>query len=328
MKKTAFFFLLVLGCLLPAYAGDAIVPEERVLELTLPLEFNIAGQAWNDGGKWENVSGLLTLSTGLAVEYGVNSWLSTFARWTPGVNMVSRIEDEPGGLFNDVVLGFGGGILGPGAPLAALQRKDMRLAVALRLKAPLPSRDGSAGETDLHLWGTGLEVSYDYIFLPQFYLNAAAEFFYYPRQWAVNPNLGGEGRIEPPLELKFELEPHGVFSLGSGFITLSAGLPLSFQMFTESSFNGIRLGNDHYRFNIGASFGITFMTKIPFELKVDYTAPVAGKNDYAGHAVTLSGTVYLPLSPKKTPLRKTRGRDMVETIQHAQQAVRQAAIPL
>jgi opacity protein-like surface antigen len=295
MKKTAFFFPLALACLLPAYAGDAVMPEERVLELTLPLGFNIAGQAWNGGGKWENVSGFLTLSTGLTVEYGVSSWLSAFARWTPGVNMVSRMEGETGGLFNDVVLGLRGGILGPGAPLTALQRKDMRLAAALRFKAPLPSRDGSAGETDLHLWGTGLEVSYDYIFLPQFYVNAAAEFFYYPRQWANNPVLGGKGRIDLPLELKFELEPRGVFTLGSGFITLSAGLPVTYRMFTESKIDGVSLKNDRHRFSIGASFGAAFMTKIPFALKLFYAAPIAGKNDFASHDITLSGTLYLPI---------------------------------
>jgi hypothetical protein len=299
MKKTAFFAFLVFAGMLPVYADDAIMPEEHVLELTLPFAFSIAGQSWDGGGQWKNVSTCLTASTGLAAEYGVASWLSVFARWTPGINMVSRLGNETGGLFNDIVLGLQGGILGPGAPLAVLQRKDMRLAAAFRLKAPLPSRDGSAGETDLHLWGTGLEVSWDYIFLPQFYVNAAAEFFYYPRQWAVNPGLGGEGRIDLPLELKFELEPHGIFAPGSGFIILSAGLPFTYQMSAESKFNGLSRENDRHRFSIGASFGAAFMTKIPFELKLHYAAPVAGKNGFADHVVTLSGTVYLPLPPKR-----------------------------
>jgi hypothetical protein len=274
------------------------VPEEHVLELTLPLGIGVAGQRWNGGGQWKNASRFLTVSTGLGAEYGVIPWLSVFFRWTPGINMASKAEGKNGGLFNDMILGFQGSVLGPDAPLAVLQRKDMRLAAALRFKAPLPSRDGSKDETDLHLWGTGLKVSYDYIILPQFYVNAAADFFYYPRQWADNPNLGGEGRIELPLDFQFELEPHGVFALRGGFLVLSAGLPFTYQMSAESKIDGRSLKNDRHRFTIGAAFGAAFKTKIPFDLELLYAAPVAGKNGFAVHAVTLSGTVYLPLPPK------------------------------
>jgi hypothetical protein len=299
MKKTAFFFALAFACLLPAYAGDAVMPEERVFAITLPFRSDMAGQGWNGNGQWENVSGPTVFSTGLELEYGVIPWLSAFVRWAPGVNMFSRLDGEPCGLFNDLVLGLRGGILGPKAPLPVLRRENMRLTAALRLKAPLPSRDGSAGETDLHLWGTGLEVSYDYIFSPFFYLNAGAGVFYYPRQWAVNPNLGGEGRIDLPLELNVELEPHGTFSLRDGFVVLSPGIPLSFQFFPESSFDGTGLENERCRFSAGLSFGAVFMTGIPFEIKLRYAGPAAGKNDFADHVFTLSGTVYLPLSPGK-----------------------------
>jgi hypothetical protein len=298
MKKTALFLPLVLACLLPARADDAIMPGERVLDISLPFRFGIAQHYWDGNSVWQSAAGPRALSAGLELEYGVVPWLSVFALW-PGINMYSQIDGEPGGLFGDLVLGLEGGILGPGAPLPALQTRDMRLGTALRLKAPLPSRDGSAGETDLHLWGTGLKVSWDYIFFPMFYLNAAAEFFYYPRQWANNPNVGGEGRIDLPLELRFELEPHGVFAIKDGFAVLSVGLPFRYHMFSQSSFNGIQEDNDQHRFNIGVSFGALFMTAIPFEINLRYDAPVAGIHDFASHIISLSGTLRLPLPPKK-----------------------------
>jgi hypothetical protein len=299
MKKSALFLPLVLACLVPARADDAIMPEEHVLDITLPFRFSMARHYWNGGGAWQGVSGPRVLSAGLELEYGVIPWLSVFALWSPGINMYSQMDGEPCGLFNDLVLGLEGGILGPGAPLPALQRQDMRLSAALRFKAPLPSRGGSVGETDLHLWGTGLKVSWDYIFSPMFYLNAAADFFYYPRQWADNPGLGGEGRIKLPLELKFELEPHGIFAIRKGFAVLSVGLPLSYQRFSESSFNGTQLENGRSRYSIGASFGALIMTSIPFAIKLRYDAPAAGMNDFASHIISLSGTLRLPLPPEK-----------------------------
>jgi hypothetical protein len=301
MKAAVFFLLLAFAGLLPVYAGDALMPEERVLDITLPLRFSVAGQRWSGGFQWENASGPAVFGAGLELEYGVIPWLSAFAKW-PGVNVVSQLEGESCGLFNDVILGLRGGILGPNAPLPALQKENMRLTAAFRFKAPLPSQSGSVGETDLHLWGTGLELSFDYIFSPLFYLNAGADFFYYPRQWADNPGLGGEGRIDLPLEMKFELEPHGTFALRNGFIVLSAGIPFSYQMSMESSFNGTPQGNDRHRFSVGASFGAAFKTAVPFDLELRYAAPVMGKNNFADHAVTLSGTVHLLLVPKKAGL--------------------------
>jgi hypothetical protein len=299
MKAAVFFLLLAFAGLLPAYAGDALMPEERVLDITLPLRFSVAGERWTGSFQRENAFGPTVFAAGLELEYGVIPWLSTFARW-PGVNMVSRLEGESCGLFNDLVLGLRGGILGPNAPLPALQEENMRLTAAFRFKAPLPSQRESVGETDLHLWGTGLELSFDYIFSPLFYLNAGAEFFYYPRQWADNPNLGGEGRINLPAEMKFELEPHGTFALGDGFIVLSAGIPFSYQMSTESSFNGTPLENERHRFSIGASFGAAFNTAVPFDLELRYAAPVMGKNNFADHVITLSGTIHLLLAPGKS----------------------------
>jgi hypothetical protein len=299
MQKTAFFVFLVFVHLLPLHADDAIMPEQHVLELTLPFGFGIANQYWNSGSKWENASGPRIASTGLEMEYGAVSWLSAFARWAPGFNMFSKMDGENYGRFNDIVLGLRGGILGPGSPLAALQTEDMRLTTALQIKTPLPSRKESAGETDLHLWGTGLKVSWDYIFVPQFYLNAAAEAFYYPRQRAENPDLGGDGRIELPMDVKFELEPRGVFAVGDGSLVLSAGIPFTCQVYAESKFDGANLENERRVFSIGAFFGTAFMTEVPFDLKLLYAAPVAGRNGFAFHTVTLSGTVYLRLLPKK-----------------------------
>jgi hypothetical protein len=59
------------------------------------------------------------------------------------------------------------------------------------------------------------------------------------------------------------------------------------------------LGNDRYRFSVGASFGVLFMTGVPFEIKLRYDTPVVGKNDFASHIISLSGTLRLPLPPKK-----------------------------
>jgi hypothetical protein len=294
MKKTLLFLPFVLACLFPVYAGDALMPGERVLEITLPFRFSAAPHLWDDGCQWQSFSGPTMVSAGLELAYGVNPWLSTFARWAPGVHMFSQMDGEPYGLFGDLILGLQGRVLGPGAALPALQKENMRLATAFRLKAPLPSRAESVGETDLHLWGTGLEVTWDYVFSPLFYLNLAADFFYFPPQWSVNPDLGGEGRINLPVELKFEMEPHGVFPVKGGAAVLSLGFPFRYHMFVRSSFDEIPEELIRFRLSLGTSFGALFMTPIPFELKLRYDAPLGGMNDFAAHAVTLSGTLQIP----------------------------------
>jgi hypothetical protein len=163
MKHVTFALLIATLCnALPLFAEDAQALPEHELVITIAPIFSIATKEWNNSRE------LLFINAGLALEYGIANWISLFAQWIPGVNLYSSLNTGDYGYFNDLNFGLRTQIIGTKAPV---KREDMRLLLAAQLAAPLPTRENSAGEPDNHLWGSGLQIDYDYVFNAYFFLS-------------------------------------------------------------------------------------------------------------------------------------------------------------
>jgi hypothetical protein len=274
---------------LPVYAGDAEAVGEGVLEISVtPMFFRIAPTEW-DGGR----APLSFWSAGLGVEYGIIPWLSPFVKWAPGINLYSDFDAGDFGYLGDVTVGLRGQIIGPQAPIG---KESMRLTTALELKIPMPST-GDAGEPDNHLWGTGLEASYDFIINQYFFLNGFMEIFYYPDQPSDNTNFGpGNMRVSHPIDFLIRIEPRGILPLREGALVLKGGLPISYSMSPETAKEKAAAIETRHKISLGPVFTVAFtQMKFPFEISLGYAAAVWGKNDFASHDIILSGKLFVPL---------------------------------
>jgi hypothetical protein len=292
--------LVILVCaasFFPVYAEEATAVAENVLQITLsPVVFGFANQTWDDKANREEFEGggIKFYNLGMGVEYGISDWLSSEIRWVPGANAWSDGPDDAViGPFFDLTLASKAQIIGPRAPVA---REDMRLTTALEVKAPLPSGNDTDLELDSHLWGLGLKGSYDYIFVPFFFLNGTLEVFYYPEQRLKNPSFGGDGKVNHPVDIALEIEPRFHISLKEGAVVLKTGLPLTYKVGPATKFNGYSLGDTH-NFTISPNFSALFpKMALPFEFALRYDVPVVGKNEAAINRVTLLAKLMPSLS--------------------------------
>jgi hypothetical protein len=288
MKRTIFIMFLCI-LLLPAHAEEATVLSKNVLEITAaPAIFGFADTAWGT-----DFGGVMFYNMGLALEYGVSDWLSTFVDWIPGAGVWTG--DGEAGASGDILLGSKGQIIGPAAPIV---REDMRLSAALAVKAPFPGGKGTAWELDNHLWVLGTQISYDYIFSSFFFLNGYVDVFYYPEQRLDNPNYGS-GKVFHPLDMTFEIEPRFHIALPRGII-LKTGLPLTYRVSPETQLDGRKLGNDKHRFSIGPNFSALFSGLfVPLEFGLCCDISLAGRNDTALNLFAFLVKIFPPL-PERT----------------------------
>jgi hypothetical protein len=275
---------------LPLYAEEARLAGEDVLKLVLTPSYNFASQRWGNSGKQESGK-LQYFNIGMDIEYGVASWISALAGWTPGANAWSKMDDDSkAGYFSDVFLGTKLGIIGREA---LIENEDMRFSAAVGIHDPLPSGKNSTYVTDTHRWGAGLRLYYDDMFNPSIFVNVYTEVLYNPEQKSDNPNYKEE-RVKHPFDFAFEIEPQGNHPVGPG-ISLHWGLPLRYTMSPASKLRGNSAmeKDEKHNFSVGSAFGVFFSDlAAPFELRVHYLIPVAGRNDAVLTRVGLSGRIF------------------------------------
>jgi hypothetical protein len=120
---------------------------------------------------------------------------------------------------------------------------------------------------------------------------------YFPAQPSSNINFGpGNRRVDHPLEVLVQLEPHGSWPLKDGAVVLKGSLPLTYGMSLESKRENVNLEDDSHNFSMGPVFTVSFTQfKVPFDVSLQYRAAVFGTRGFAAHDITLSGTIHLPL---------------------------------
>lgn len=320
MKK-ALLVLLLAALVLPAFADDALVMPKGVLRITVAPNYGFGNTQWDKDGEKSDISddGISFFNLGLAFEYGINDWVTAAVQWAPGWNITSSygsdaLEDAKLGSFFDVFIGAKFQILGPKAPV---QSSNQRFAAALGVKVPMPAADMKdeldnlfagdefvIGEIDKHAFGIGTRLYYDYVVNPSFFINAYTEFIYYlkktdeqaivPTGVAMPPMMVAEYDIEYGFDWTLEVEPQFQMPVGDGLL-FKAGLPITYLMTPDQKINGNKIDDSGKTvFSVGPNVGL-FFTKsmVPFELKLQYKAPLFGANANAIQNISLWGRVYL-----------------------------------
>jgi hypothetical protein len=290
MKKTRIFCiaLLLCFCLGFAWAEETELVPSRTIRLSLAPSFGFQLQKW-EGLDAEKV---MAFNTGLGLEYSVNDWIGVQALWIPGVNAWSSTENGGTyGLLSDIYGGPKFSMIGSASPI---KREDMRLAIAAGLIMPLPSTDSSGFEGDRHLWGSSLEVYFDYIFTEVFYLNLYTQMVFYPDQRYIGPNYFTRS-VFHPLDLSFELEPRFRHEAGNG-VVLHWGLPVNFSVAPWLNYNDADREGTELCLSAGAFFTASFTSpRVPFDISARYTAPAWGRYVQPVHRVDLTGRIYFKL---------------------------------
>jgi hypothetical protein len=274
-----------------AFGEEAQVLGEQTLRFTLAPSFGFQVQEWD----WEGVDTgkVMVFSVGPGVEYGIANWLDLRLLWLPGVNAWSQMENGGAyGIFQDMTLGLKAGIIGQHALTASEQHL---LSAAAGIKLPFPSAKDSLREGDQHLWGTVIQVYYDFIATPIFTFNVFAEGIVYPSQYADTPNYAPR-TVKHPVDLRFELEPRFQYPIEKAGINLLWGIPLAFSVSPVLNSNDNDAAAVACSFNPGAWFGVGFTrTPVPIEVTAHYAAALVGINAEPLHRVSLIGRVTIPL---------------------------------
>jgi hypothetical protein len=333
MKKLCIGFLLVTGTM-AAFADTAYVLPARVGRVYIAPTFTFSTGAWN-GTKFDRYGSgegaMRAFNLGFATEFGILDWMTLAARWAPGWNVVSSVDQAsdprlafmgiPDPDYNvngvaDLQLGLKFLIVGKNAPV---ESSTMRFSAAPGFLIPLPGADFAAQTQNVmtggdvtvsnigrHVFGFGGRVNYDYVFGPSFYLGLCGEITFFPMKGSTGKTNMQEYSIVPRqsvdygYELMFEVEPHYDYPIADGF-ALSAGLPVTITTSPAIKYDGHEgaVGN-HYLFTMKPALSMMFTRlPVPVQVELDYTIPVFGKNETAAHALTLLIKVFYALPGAK-----------------------------
>jgi hypothetical protein len=295
-----------------AFAEDSTLVPEHQVRVTLAPAFGFQVEEWEWlGAPGDNSVTLFNLGAG--VEFSPVSWVGAQILWTPGANVWSDIEGGDYGAFSDVYVGIKTVILaGENAIVNREKFEKIRLAAALGIVIPTPRVKDSIREPAQHLYGSSVQVFFDYIFHPIFTANAFLEAIYYPWQYADTPQFT-QGAVNHPVDMNIELEGRFQYPLPNAGLVLRWGVP--FRFFVAPVYNDLDsyAPGEQYRFTVGAWFGVTFTNApIPIDVFVKYSAPVAGKNDQGVHTVSLVGRFAIDIT-KKWSRPKPAKAEIVET---------------
>ncbi|MCL2070190.1 MAG: hypothetical protein FWH19_04310 [Treponema sp.] len=318
--------LLVLGMALlifaPAvFADDANVMPARVGRLYLAPSYIFGSQSFDEDGNRVESADIKMLNLGVALEYGINSWITGAVQWTPGINLWSEVDAGlpfPGDAYikdmGDLFVGAKLQIVGPAAPVRST---GIRLAFAPGVKIPMPGPDFgdelqsamSGGDLtvatlDKHVLGAGLRSYIDFVINENFFINLFNEFIYYPLPGDLRNNsaylalaaLGASGDTEVNygFDLTFELEPAFTFDLAPG-VRLNAGLPVNYKLAPQPDIDMLIFPDPEltHLLTVKPGASIFFMGwALPMEFKLAYHLPVWGQYSTANNVVNFQWRVY------------------------------------
>jgi len=329
MKKL--LILVVLAALvLPVFADDALVLPKGVLRISIAPSYGFANKTWDKDGEAQDIipnplftanksDGIQYFNLGIAIEYGVNDWITAALQWTPGWNLWSTMGFDKQQIGPTTFLYFDKGVLGSyadlfaGAKLQIVGKKapvvndTMRFSLAPGVKIPMPG-DKKPGQTDLikdethvlkeidnHLWGLGGRLYFDYNVTPEFFVNLYSEFIYYPEQKTdKNATFGDKKKVAKGYDWTLEIEPQYWAPVADG-IVFKAFLPFTYKMTPDYKIEGTKVADSASTIlfvtpALGLFFTKTFM---PIELEVGYRYPLMGTNNTLMNVVYILGRFYM-----------------------------------
>jgi hypothetical protein len=314
MKKL-FALALLAAILLPAFADDALVLPARTLRLSIVPTYTTRTKNYDNDGKLIDITNHDSISTGnlgFALEYGLTNWISADVHWTPGLTVYSKVVSDVykyenyNGIF-DLFAGVKIQIVGEKAPV---KNASFRLAMTPGLKIPMPDpdwqeqyknnlnhEDYTAQSLDLHAWGVGGRLSFDYVLNKMFFFNLYSEYLYFFERKNANrmpaPNATTYD-FAYGYSLTFEAEPHFEFMLGKD-LRLGLSLPANYTMFPDYKVDGKTQDDSAKCFLKLTPTASLFLMKsfIPLEFKAGYSMPLWGIQAEAFSSIILQIKAYI-----------------------------------
>ncbi|MCH8531580.1 MAG: hypothetical protein LAT65_12085 [Saccharospirillum sp.] len=305
MFKKAIALPLLAGLALPVLADDAKVLPEGVLRTTIAPSFTTIDKEFDSSGDRQDPQfGTITVNTlSIALEYGINEWVTAGLQWAPGYAWSGEVED------NEAVDLSGANDLFVGAKLQILgtnglsQSDNMRFAVTPGIKIPVSQYDADEelanfmavmgggdetfrpGRSDRGAWGLGARFSFDYLITPDFFINFYNQTsIFLDTEQDYSPGVA-DADVEYGPEFIFEVEPNYSTVVGNG-IQISMGLPVRYTTTGETVVNGNTEEDEKWKLELAPSVGFFFtQSPLPVELKLSYTTALAGENELASNTV-------------------------------------------
>ncbi|MHA7880608.1 MAG: hypothetical protein ACX931_12500 [Saccharospirillum sp.] len=310
MLKKAIALPLLAGLAIPALADDAKVLPEGVLRTTLAPSLTSFDEKFDGDGEREDTVETSITTLSLALEYGINDWITGGLQWAPGFRVAGEVKDHP--LYDDRLDITGANDLFAGAKFQLLgtsglsQSDTMRFAITPGIKVPLSSYDAQEegtnaatgedfkpGRVDRSAWGLGNRLSFDYLVTPDFFINFYNQTsIFLDTEQDYSPGVA-DAEVEYGPELIFEIEPNYSTVVGNG-VQLSMGLPVRYTSTGETVVNGSTEVEEKWKLELSPSIGVFFtQSPLPVELKLGYTTALAGENENAANTVTLQVRNFL-----------------------------------
>jgi len=306
MKKKIVVALVLAVLVLPVFADDALMLPKGVIRTRIVPSYAFANKGFDaDGESVDLAETAQFFNLGAAVEYGATDWLTAALQWAPGYNVWS----DPGlpAPF-DKATANGAFDLFAGAKILILgdtgfvPNETMRFAAALGVKIPMPGADFDkeldnmiagdpfiAADPDIHAFGMGGRLYFDYIINSDMFVNLYNEtIYYFPREDVEY--LGGiYDEQKYGMDITLEAEFHYAMAVAEA-LKLNLGLPVRYVLTTESESGA---DDDSYIFSLNPTVGVFFTGKVPFEVSVAYNIPLMGKDSLATNTLTFQIKNYL-----------------------------------
>ena len=329
MKKL--LILMVLAALVwPMFADDALVLPKGVLRISIAPSYGFANKTWDKDGEAQDIipnpsfttnksDGIQYFNLGIAIEYGVNDWITAAIQWTPGWNLWSTMGFDKQLFGPSTYLYFDQGVLGSYADLfagakiqivgkkAPVVNDTMRFSIAPGVKIPMPG-DSKPTQADLvkdethvlkeidnHLWGLGGRLYFDYNVTPEFFVNLYSEFIYYPEQKTdKNATFGDKTKVAKGYDWTIEIEPQYWAPVADGLV-FKAFLPFTYKMTPDYKIEGTKQADSASTIlSVTPALGLFFTkTFMPIELEVGYRYPLMGTNNTIMNVVYILGRFYM-----------------------------------
>lgn len=308
MKKIALIVLSLFAfSAIAAFADDALVLPTGVFRVTTAFSYAMGDQQYDADGDEQDldngVDSISALNLGLALEYGINDWISAAIQWAPGYTVWSVLDGFAFGPFepdanangpNDIFAGAKLQIVGPKAPVA---NEMVRFAIAPGVKIPLgdpdwekqlenilDESDATVTPSDKHAFGLGGRLYADYAVNEMFFINVYSEYIYYLERKDANiaPTTDEDASavdIGFGYDLTLELEPHFQYMVSEG-MRLGVALPVTYSMTPDVEVDGESVDDSATTLlQVGPNVALFFMkAAVPFELKLAYMLPLMGTN--------------------------------------------------
>lgn len=274
MMKKALVLVLLAAFVVPAFADDALTLPTGVWRTRIIPTYLFADSTFGDDFEFDRTSidDVSIFALGLAVEYGINDWITAAVQWAPAMALWSDVDvdgdaDVSVNTWFDVFAGAKFQVLGENAPV----RNDrVRLAFAPGVKIPLPSADWedeaeNAGDgddfiganVDRNVLGVGGRFYFDYVFSNSFFVNLYSEFIGYP----IDGNAAS-------------LTQYGAVATHNGIVTNENLVNLADAGFLTSDMDRIKDDAFGFGYDLTLEFEATYIHQASPGLRITPSLPV------------------------------------------------------